>query len=88
VRHDRAQLEFMLDLARKGETDESIAETVAMVGWRYKLLYSEAQLIYLAHLAESGVSDEDAAEMVRRTKGSKGSIYATARRYRRGPQET
>jgi hypothetical protein len=84
IRHDRAQLEFMLSLARKGETDEFIAEIVAMVGWRYKLLYSEAQLMYLAHLAENGVPDEDAAEMVRRAKGSKGGIYETARRYRSG----
>lgn len=79
VRHDRAQLEFMLSLARKGETDESIAEVVAMVGSRYKLLYSEAQLMYLAQLAESGVPDEDTAEMVRRVKGSKQSIYKAAR---------
>ncbi len=82
VRHDRAQLEFLLDLARKGETDEEIAETVAMVGWRYKLRNSEAQLMYLAHLAESDVSDEDTAEMVRRAKGSGGGIYGAARRYR------
>ncbi len=81
VRQDRAQLEFVLSLARKGETDEQIAEVVAMVGSRYKLIYSTAQLMYLAQLAERGVPDEDAAEMVRAAKGQRANIYAAARHH-------
>jgi hypothetical protein len=84
VRHDRAQLKFILGCARKGETDEETAEVVAMVGWRYKLINSVAQLMYLARLAESGVSDDDTAEMVRRARDRQENMYAAARRYKGG----
>jgi hypothetical protein len=75
VRHDRAQLEHILSLGRKGETDAYTADLVAMVGSRYKLLNSVAQLSYIADLAKSGVPDEEVAEMVRATGGTK-TIYS------------
>ncbi len=74
VRHDRAQLEHILSLGRKGETDAFTADIVAMVGSRYKLLNSVAQLSYIADLAESGLPDEEVAAMVRATGGKK-TIY-------------
>ena len=82
VRHDRAQLKFMLTLSRKGEPDEYTAEIVAMVGSRWKLRNSETELLYLVHLGENGVSDQDAAEIARRALAQRESVYAAARRYR------
>lgn len=79
VRHDRAQLEYMVSLARKGEPDTCMADVVAQVGARWKLRNSVAQLQYLVDLSDSGVTDEEAAEMVRWALREKKTLYKAAR---------
>ncbi len=78
VRNDRAQLEFLLGLSRKGEPDSYTAYLVAMTGARYKLLNSVAQLSYLADLAKNDVPDKELAEMLRSTIRKREPVYSIA----------
>jgi hypothetical protein len=85
VRHDRAQLEYILSLAGK-EPDEETALIVADVsGARYKIQHSLAQITYLLRVGNGGgLADEEMAECVKAVNEEGVSLYrAVWKRHRR-----